>query len=160
MSEGSTLVVSKIRDGTVIDHIPAGKALDIINVLGIAGKEGLRIAILMNVESKKLGKKDIIKVEGRRLSPEDVSAIALIAPTATINIIEDFAVIEKYKVAVPNVVIDVLACPNPTCISNKKSEVLKTRFRLVSREPLKLQCEYCGTIILGDEVVKLVIRKR
>lgn len=160
MSEGSTLVVSKIRDGTVIDHIPAGKALDIINVLGIAGKEGLRIAILMNVESKKLGKKDIIKVEGRRLSPEDVSAIALIAPTATINIIEDFAVIEKYKVAVPNVVIDVLACPNPTCISNKKGEVLKTRFRLVSREPLKLQCEYCGTIILGDEVVKLVIRKR
>jgi aspartate carbamoyltransferase regulatory subunit len=160
LSEGSTLVVSKIRDGTVIDHIPAGKALDIINVLGIAGKEGLRIAILMNVESKKLGKKDIIKVEGRRLSPEDVSAIALIAPTATINIIEDFAVIEKYKVAVPNVVIDVLACPNPTCISNKKSEVLKTRFRLVSREPLKLQCEYCGTIILGDEVVKLVIRKR
>jgi aspartate carbamoyltransferase regulatory subunit len=160
LSEGSTLVVSKIRDGTVIDHIPAGKALDIINVLGIAGKEGLRIAILMNVESKKLGKKDIIKVEGRRLSPEDVSAIALIAPTATINIIEDFAVIEKYKVAVPNVVIDVLACPNPTCISNKKGEVLKTRFRLVSREPLKLQCEYCGTIILGDEVVKLVIRKR
>uniref|UniRef100_A0A7J2TA00 Aspartate carbamoyltransferase regulatory chain n=1 Tax=Ignisphaera aggregans TaxID=334771 RepID=A0A7J2TA00_9CREN len=160
MSEESTLVVSKIRDGTVIDHIPAGKALDIINVLGIAGKEGLRIAILMNVESKKLGKKDIIKVEGRRLSPEDVSAIALIAPTATINIIEDFAVVEKYKVAVPNVVIDVLACPNPTCISNKKGEVLKTRFRLVSREPLKLQCEYCGTIILGDEVVKLVIRKR
>jgi aspartate carbamoyltransferase regulatory subunit len=160
LSEGSTLVVSKIRDGTVIDHIPAGKALDIINVLGIAGKEGLRIAILMNVESKKLGKKDIIKVEGRRLSPEDVSAIALIAPTATINIIEDFAVIEKYKVAVPNVVIDVLACPNPTCISNKKGEVLKTRFRLVSREPLKLQCEYCGTIILDDEVVKLVIRKR
>jgi aspartate carbamoyltransferase, regulatory subunit len=160
LSEESTLVVSKIRDGTVIDHIPAGKALDIINVLGIAGKEGLRIAILMNVESKKLGKKDIIKVEGRRLSPEDVSAIALIAPTATINIIEDFAVVEKYKVAVPNVVIDVLACPNPTCISNKKGEVLKTRFRLVSREPLKLQCEYCGTIILGDEVVKLVIRKR
>uniref|UniRef100_A0A7C4BD52 Aspartate carbamoyltransferase regulatory chain n=1 Tax=Ignisphaera aggregans TaxID=334771 RepID=A0A7C4BD52_9CREN len=160
MSEESTLVVSKIRDGTVIDHIPAGKALDIINVLGIAGKEGLRIAILMNVESKKLGKKDIIKVEGRRLSPEDVSAIALIAPTATINIIEDFAVVEKYKVAVPNVVVSVLACPNPTCISNKKGEVLKTRFRLVSREPLKLQCEYCGTIILGDEVVKLVIRKR
>ena len=160
MNEESTLVVSKIRDGTVIDHIPAGKALDIINVLGIAGKEGLRIAILMNVESKKLGKKDIIKVEGRRLSPEDVSAIALIAPTATINIIEDFAVVEKYKVAVPNVVMDVLACPNPTCISNKKGEVLKTRFRLVSREPLKLQCEYCGTIILGDEVVKLVIRKR
>jgi len=160
LNEESTLVVSKIRDGTVIDHIPAGKALDIINVLGIAGKEGLRIAILMNVESKKLGKKDIIKVEGRRLSPEDVSAIALIAPTATINIIEDFAVVEKYKVAVPNVVIDVLACPNPTCISNKKGEVLKTRFRLVSREPLKLQCEYCGTIILGDEVVKLVIRKR
>uniref|UniRef100_A0A7J2U302 Aspartate carbamoyltransferase regulatory chain n=1 Tax=Ignisphaera aggregans TaxID=334771 RepID=A0A7J2U302_9CREN len=160
MSEEPTLVVSKIRSGTVIDHIPAGKALDIISVLGIAGKEGLRIAILMNVESKKLGKKDIIKIEGRRLSPEDVSAIALIAPTATINIIEDFAVVEKYKVMVPNIVMDVLVCPNPTCISNKKGEAIRTRFRLTSRDPLKLQCEYCGTIISGDEVVRLVIRKR
>ncbi|MEM2261807.1 MAG: aspartate carbamoyltransferase regulatory subunit, partial [Ignisphaera sp.] len=65
MSEESTLVVSKIKNGTVIDHIPAGRALDILSVLGINGKEGYRMAILMNVESKKLGKKDIIKIEGR-----------------------------------------------------------------------------------------------
>jgi aspartate carbamoyltransferase regulatory subunit len=160
LNEEPTLVVSKIRNGTVIDHIPAGKALDILSVLGIAGKEGLRIAVLMNVESKKLGKKDIIKIEGKRLSPQDVSAIALIAPTATINIIEDFAVVEKYKVTVPNIVVDVLACPNPTCISNKKGELVRTRFKLVSGNPLKLQCEYCGTIISGDEVVKFVIKRK
>ena len=160
MSEEPTLVVSKIRCGTVIDHIPAGRALEILNVLGINGKEGYRMAILMNVESKKLGKKDIIKIEGKRLSPEDLNVIALLAPNATINIIEDFAVVEKHKVVIPDVIINVLRCPNPTCITNKKGEVIETRFRVLSREPLKLQCEYCGTIILGDEVPKLIARRK
>lgn len=160
MSEEPTLTVSKIRNGTVIDHIPAGKAMDILSVLGINGREGLRIAILMNVESKKLGRKDIIKIEGRRLSPEDLNVIALLAPNATINIIEDFSVIEKYKVSLPSVITDVLRCPNPTCITNKKGETVKTRFRLLFKEPLKLQCEYCGTVIGEGEVTKLVARKR
>ncbi|MEL9940127.1 MAG: aspartate carbamoyltransferase regulatory subunit [Ignisphaera sp.] len=159
MIEEPTLTVSKIRNGTVIDHIPAGKAMDILNVLGIDGKEGLRIAVLMNVESKKLGRKDIIKIEGRRLSPDDLNVIALLAPNATINIIEDFAVIEKYKVSLPNVITDVLRCPNPTCITNKKGEHVRTRFKLLSKEPLKLQCEYCGTVISESEVAKLVARK-
>ncbi|MEM1694815.1 MAG: aspartate carbamoyltransferase regulatory subunit, partial [Ignisphaera sp.] len=82
MSEESTLVVSKIKNGTVIDHIPAGRALDILSVLGINGKEGYRMAILMNVESKKLGKKDIIKIEGRMLSVEELNIISLVAPRA------------------------------------------------------------------------------
>ncbi|MDK6028467.1 aspartate carbamoyltransferase regulatory subunit [Ignisphaera sp. 4213-co] len=160
MSEEPTLVVSKIRNGTVIDHIPAGKAMDILNVLGINGREGLRIAILMNVESKKLGRKDIIKIEGKRLSPEDLNVIALLAPSATINIIEDFAVVEKHKVLLPNIIVGVLKCPNPTCITNKRGEFVKTRFRLISRDPVKLQCEYCGNVVSGDEVTKLIAKRR
>jgi len=159
MSAEPTLVVSKIRSGTVIDHIPAGKALDILRILGITGREGLRIAIIMNVESKKMGRKDIIKIEGKRLSPQDLDIIALVAPTATVNIIEDFKVIEKHKVSIPNEIVGILVCPNPTCMSNKKGEPIKSRFRVISRDPLRLQCEYCGTIVSGEEVPKLVTRQ-
>lgn len=160
LSEESTLVVSKIKNGTVIDHIPAGKALDILAVLGINGKEGYRIAILMNVESKKLGKKDIIKIEGRMLSVDELNIISLVAPRATINIVEDFAVIAKHRVEVPNYIEGVLRCPNPTCVTNKRAEPIRTRFRTISKDPIRLQCEYCGTIVVWDEIPKLIARKR
>ncbi|MEM4752992.1 MAG: aspartate carbamoyltransferase regulatory subunit, partial [Sulfolobales archaeon] len=98
------LIVSKIREGTVIDHIPSGRALDVLNVLRISGKEGYRIAIVMNVESSKLNRKDIVKIEGRYLSKDETDIIALIAPTATINIIKNFEVVEKRKVSPPRVI--------------------------------------------------------
>jgi len=155
----STLIVSKIMNGTVIDHIPAGKALDILNVLNIKGSEGLRIAVLMNVESKKLGRKDIIKIEQKKLTPTEVNVIALIAPTATINIIENFLVVSKYRVEIPEVIEGILRCPNPTCISNKGGEPIRSRFKVVSREPLKIQCVYCGSFVDKDDIPKLIIRK-
>uniref|UniRef100_A0A7C2V9J7 Aspartate carbamoyltransferase regulatory chain n=1 Tax=Ignisphaera aggregans TaxID=334771 RepID=A0A7C2V9J7_9CREN len=158
VNEVYTLVVPKILEGTVIDHIPAGKALEILRVLNVSGQEGWRLAILMNVESKKLGKKDIIKIEKKKLTPDEVSFIALIAPTATINIIENFIVVEKIKVKVPDVVEGVIKCPNPTCISNKDHEPVKPRFRTISENPLQLQCEYCSVIVTRDEIPKLVRR--
>ncbi len=152
MSSSSTLTVSKMRCGTVIDHIPAGRALDVLRVLGITGREGLRIAIIMNVESQKLGRKDIVKIEGRELSPEEVNAIALIAPTATINIINDFRVVSKFRVEVPEIIEGILRCPNPTCITNKSREPIVSKFKRVSRKPLILQCEYCGTLLHETEI--------
>ncbi len=157
--EEHTLRVTKIKHGTVIDHIPAGRALDVLKVLGITGREGLRIAIIMNVESAKLGRKDIVKIEGRELSPSEVNVIALVAPTATINIVKDFKVVSKFRVSVPEVVEGIIRCPNPTCITNKNREPISTRFRVVSRDPLMLQCEYCGTLVRGEEVPELVSRK-
>ncbi len=151
-----TLTVSKIRCGTVIDHIPAGRALHVLKVLGITGREGIRIAVLMNVESKKLGHKDIVKIEGKILRPEEVSVIALIAPTATINIIRDFEVVEKRRVEVPNVVEGVIRCPNPTCITNKEREPITARFKRLSKQPLVLQCEYCGTLVSETDVLRLL----
>jgi aspartate carbamoyltransferase regulatory subunit len=156
--EVHTLIVPKILEGTVIDHIPAGKALEILKVLGISGQEGLRIAVLMNVESKKLGKKDIIKIEKKKLTVDEVNVIALIAPTATINIIENFIVVEKFKARVPDVVENIIKCPNPTCITNKDREPLKSRFRTISREPLLLQCDYCGVIVTRDDIPRLIRR--
>ncbi len=147
------LRVRKIRNGTVIDHIPAGRSLAVLRILGIRGMEGLVVAIVMNVESKKLGKKDIVKIEERILSREEVDKIALIAPTATINIIKDYKVVKKYRVSLPNEIIGLIKCINPTCISNKPNEPIRPIFTVISRNPPKLQCIYCGTYINYDDII-------
>ncbi len=154
MESNSELIVRKIRDGTVIDHIPAGRALVVLRILGISGREGYRVALVMNVESRKLGRKDIVKVEGLTLTKEVTDKIALVAPTATINIVQNYQVVEKRKVTVPSEVKGIITCPNPTCITRKKGEPITPRFRKVSEKPLKLQCVYCGTIIDETEILK------
>lgn len=146
MSNG-TLTVSKIMNGTVIDHIPAGRALEVLRLLGITGKEKLRVAVLMNVESRKLGRKDIIKIEGKFLEAKELNLIALIAPNATINIIENYEVKKKFKVELPEIVEDLLKCPNTTCISNKEREPVKPRHRKIRNDPPEFECLYCGTIV-------------
>lgn len=147
MSGKSELIISKIRNGVVIDHIPAGRALLVLRLLGISGREGgFRVALVMNVESRKLGTKDIVKIEGRELTKDELNLIALVAPTATVNMVRDYEVTSKFKVTMPNVVEGLLKCKNPKCITNQQREPVKSRFRLVSREPLKLVCDYCGTI--------------
>lgn len=138
------LIVSKIENGTVIDHIPAGRALAVLRVLGISGKEGLRIALVMNVESRKLGKKDIVKIEGRELTPEEVNIISAVAPTATINIVRNFEVVKKFNVSPPAVVRGRFRCRNPTCVTNAPREHVESVFYLVRREPPLFVCAYCG----------------
>lgn len=153
------LLVRKIRDGTVIDHIPAGRALDVLKILGLSGKEGSTIAIVMNVPSKKLGRKDIVKVEGKFLEPKEVDEIALIAPTATINIVKDFRVLEKRRVQVPGEIKGLLRCPNPNCVTNTRREPIETRFKLVSIAPLKLKCYYCEDIVTEEQVIQQLVRE-
>lgn len=150
------LRVRKIREGTVIDHIPAGLALIVTQILGMTGREGNVIAIVMNVESKKLGKKDILKIEGKELKPKEVNKVALVAPTATINIVREFKVIKKFRVNIPNEIRGIISCPNPTCIT--KREKIEPVFKVISKDPLKLQCDYCGTYINREEVIKQLIR--
>jgi aspartate carbamoyltransferase regulatory subunit len=148
-----TLLIRKIENGTVIDHITAGYALEVLHILGIKGREGNVISIAMNVPSKKLGKKDIVKIEDRELSPGEVDRIALISPNATINIIRDFLVAEKKRVNLPEVIIGIVKCPNPACISNGK-EPVASQLDVVQREPLLLRCRYCGTTIEKEDVLK------
>ena len=133
------LKVKKIKNGTVIDHIPAGHALTVLKILGITGTEGLIIAVLMNVPSKKIEKKDIVKIENMELKREEVSKISLIAPHATINIVRDFRVVKKFVVELPDRIQGLLKCINPTCISRKRNEPIESSFRVVSKMPLKLQ---------------------
>src|SRR4030067_2654362 len=107
---GTMLRVSKIRDGTVIDHITSGHALDVVKILGITGREGTPITIAINVPSKRLKKKDIVKIEGRELKPQEVHKIALIDHHASINIIRDYKVVRKDEVNMPGIIDNIVKC--------------------------------------------------
>jgi aspartate carbamoyltransferase regulatory subunit len=147
------LYVSKIRDGTVIDHITGGHALDVAKILGITGREKRVITIAINVPSKRFKTKDIVKVEGRELNPKEVHKIALLAPHATINIIREYKVVEKQRVQLPKVIEDIIKCANPACISNS-NEPVQSKFYVDGEEPLLLKCHYCGYIIEKKDVLE------
>jgi len=149
----TTLRVSKIKNGTVIDHITNGHALDVVRILGITGRTGGVVTVAMNVPSKKHGVKDIVKVEGRELNSKEVDKIALLAPHATINIIRDYEVAEKQVVKLPEVLKGVVKCANPACVSNSPEPVQPT-FYVECEEPLMLKCHYCGYIMEKQDVLK------
>jgi len=152
MSE-TMLYVSKIKDGTVIDHITGGHALDVVKILGITGKEKRIITIAINVPSKRFKVKDIVKIEGRALNPQEMHKIALLAPHATINIIRNYNVVEKQMVKLPSIIDNIIKCTNPACISNS-NEPVKPKFYVTSEEPLLLKCHYCGGILEKNDVLK------
>ena len=135
------LKVPPIKNGTVIDHITAGNAVKVLHILEIPRTASSIVSVAMNVRSK-LGKKDIVKVENRELDPNEVNKIALIAPKATINIIREYEVAKKYKVKLPDEIIGIVSCSNPTCVSNAK-EPVKSRFRVISKDPPHIKCYYC-----------------
>jgi len=148
-----TLRVSKIKDGTVIDHITGGHALDVIKILGITGSVNGVVTVAMNVPSKTLDLKDMVKIEGRELKSEEVDKIALLAPHATINIVRNYKVAEKQRVKLPNIIRGIVKCANPACISNSKEPVQPT-FYVDSEEPLRLRCHYCGHVMEKRNILK------
>jgi len=146
------LRVTKIKDGTVIDHIRGGYALDVVKILGITGKEKRVMTIAINVPSKRFGAKDIIKIEGKALSPQEVNRIALVAPHASINIIHDYTVVNKQEVKLPKVIEGIVKCANPCCVSNSGEPVV-SKFHVKQEEPLLLKCHYCGFIVEQADVL-------
>ncbi len=151
MSE-KELRVSKIKDGTVIDHISGGYALDVVKILGITGKEKRVMTIAVNVPSKQLGTKDIVKIEGRALNAGEVNRIALVAPYASINIIKNYEVVEKLEVKLPKVIAGIVKCANPVCVTNSE-EPVGSKFSVESVEPLVLKCHYCGYMLEKTDVL-------
>ena len=135
------LKVTPIKNGTVIDHIPPGLALKVLHVLKIPETASSAISVAMNVKSK-MGKKDIVKIENKELDKREVNKISLIAPKATINIIRDYGVVKKHRVQLPNEIIGIVKCSNPTCISNSR-EPVESRFIVVSKDPPHIKCYYC-----------------
>ncbi|MCL1970197.1 MAG: aspartate carbamoyltransferase regulatory subunit [Candidatus Bathyarchaeota archaeon] len=146
------LRVSKIKDGTVIDHISGGYALDVVKILGITCKEKRVITIAINVHSKNFGTKDIVKIEGRALNSDEVNRIALVAPHASINIIRNYAVVEKLEVKLPKTIGGIVKCVNPVCITNS-DEPIVSNFSVESVEPLILKCHYCGYMLEKSDVL-------
>jgi aspartate carbamoyltransferase regulatory subunit len=147
------LRVSKIHNGTVIDHINGGYALDVVKILGITGREGRVMTIAVNVPSKRFRVKDVVKVEGRALNAREVNRIALVAPHATINIIRDYCVVEKLEVKLPRVIEGLVKCVNPACISNS-DEPAVAKFYVEDEEPLLLKCHYCGALLEKADVLR------
>ena len=137
------LRVSKIENGTVIDHVAGGQALNVLAILGIDGGSGEEVSVGMNVPSDRLGRKDVVKVEGRELSQNEVDVLSLIAPAATINIIREFEVVDKRRVTRPETVGGVLSCPNANCITTE-NEPVESRFDVLEGG---VRCTYCETII-------------
>ncbi|MCU4752822.1 aspartate carbamoyltransferase regulatory subunit [Halobacteria archaeon AArc-curdl1] len=137
------LRVSKIRNGTVIDHVRAGQALNVLAILGIDGSQNEEVSVGINVPSDRLARKDIVKVEGRELSQEEVDVLSLIAPDATINIVREYEVTSKHRVERPEEVQDVLHCPNAACITTE-DEPVTSRFEVLEDG---VRCLYCGTIV-------------
>ena len=144
--EQSDLLVRRIKDGTVIDHINEGKGLNVLEALEIDGSSGNVITIALNMPSGKLKKKDMIKVEGRFLEGDDTNRLAVIAPSSTVNIIKDYKLVEKRRVSLPNQIEDIFRCSNPDCITNSQ-EHIESIMEVIDKDKLVLKCRYCGRIL-------------
>ena len=146
------LLISPIRNGTVIDHITGGEALNVLKIIGITGATTESISVATNVKSGKMEKKDIVKIENRELKKEEVNRIALIAPNASINIIRNYEVFEKKGVEIPGILVGVVRCPNPGCISNT-NEPIDSKFEVLQKG---LHCLYCDWLITRDITSHLI----
>lgn len=147
MEAKKELVVSAIKDGTVIDHIPAKSLFKVISILEL-NKIETPITIGSNLVSKKIGKKGIIKISDKFLSDNELNKIALFAPEAKINIIRNYNVVEKKVVQVPDYIEGIVKCMNPKCITN--FEQVKTKFDVIDKKNVTLKCKYCEKITDQD----------
>ena len=146
LMEQSDLMVRRIKEGTVIDHIDEGKGLQVLNALRIDGKDGSLITIALNVPSGKFKKKDIIKVENKFLKDDDTNKLAVIAPKATINMIKEYKLVEKRRVSLPNEIDRIFRCSNPDCITNS-TEYIESVMDVIDKEGRVLKCRYCSRVL-------------
>ena len=157
MSEGRELLIRAIKNGIVIDHIPSEKVFAIVEILKLK-EYSERITVATNMPSSSLGRKGIIKIEEKILEEKELNNISLLAPNVTINIIDNYEVVEKSKLDKLDKVIGLMKCDNPKCISNHEN--IETKFIRVEEdlnennleEKIKYKCFYCEKIILEDEI--------
>lgn len=145
------LKVKKIKNGTVIDHLPAGSALSVLKVLGIDRNYENTVSVALNVSSKRSGKKDVVKVEDKALGSDETNRLALMAPDATINIIKNYEVVQKSKVTLPDDIMNTIKCGNPNCITNM-NEPLVAMFKIDSKNPIQLRCKFCERIMGREQI--------
>ena len=146
------LQVAALKNGTVIDHIPSDKLFTVVNLLGLKNSDN-NMTIGNNLESKKLGKKGIIKVADRFFTDEEISRLSVVAPNVKLNIIHDYEVVEKKQVIMPEEIKGLVKCNNPKCITN--NEPMTTIFHVIDKENGTLKCHYCEKEV-NKESIKLL----
>jgi len=146
------LKVTAIENGTVIDHIPALNVFKVIKILGLDKFDDL-VLFGTNLESKKMGKKGIIKIANKFFESEEINKIALIVPTVTLTIIKNFKIAEKKNIQIPDTIFNLVKCVNPNCITNVEN--VKTRFNVLSKVKgnLRLHCHYCEKITTEENMI-------
>lgn len=143
------LQVSAIKNGTVIDHIPAKDLFKVISILKLKEVEN-QITFGTNLDSQNLGKKAIIKISDKFFKDKEVDKIALVASQAKLNIIKDYNVVDKQKVEIPDEIVGIAKCVNPKCITN--NEEITTKFKVVSKDEVALKCVYCEKITNKENI--------
>ncbi len=131
--------IDSIKNGIVIDHIKAGQGMRIYDFLDL-DKLDCSVAIIKNASSRKLGKKDIIKIDSSL--DVDLNALGYIDPDITINIIKDSVRVKKYHPELPDTITNIIRCKNPRCITSTEQE-LPHVFKLIDREKDEYRCIYC-----------------
>ncbi len=133
------MIIGQIKDGIVLDHITAGRCMDIYNILKL-GEMSCTVAMIKNADSVKMGKKDIIKIfESIEI---DLDVLGYIDPGITVNVIRDGELVKRKKLSLPEEVTGVIRCKNPRCITSVEQE-LPHKFRLTDRENKVYRCIYC-----------------
>ncbi|MEC7840168.1 MAG: aspartate carbamoyltransferase regulatory subunit [Chlamydiota bacterium] len=148
-----TLAVSAIKNGVVIDHIPAGQALYLVRLLKLSDRNK-QVTLAINLKSGSKGYKDIVKLEEYRLTADECAKIAVICPNATLNTIENYEVTDKSKVVLPDRIDDIFPCPNDKCISNH--EPMSASFLIQEyRQGIRLRCHYCNKCFSQEDALPL-----
>ena len=143
--------ITPIKEGTAIDHLKPGTALKILEVLNL---QDVAVTAAMNVESRKMGRKDIIFIDGKKLNERELNKVALIGKGGTLNEIRNGKIVAKKQLAYPDRAEGIIKCINPKCITN--TEPLPTKFS-ISGEPLSANCFYCQTRMKGTEIANSII---
>ncbi|HRS18275.1 MAG TPA: aspartate carbamoyltransferase regulatory subunit [Bacteroidales bacterium] len=145
--QGRHLIVSALKNGTVIDHIPSKSLFKVISILKLENIHS-QMTFGTNLESKKLGSKAIIKISDKFFEQEEINKIAIIVPEAKLNIIKNYEVVEKMIVTLPETIVGITKCFNPKCITNH--EKVTPKFTVVEKSPVSLQCQYCEKITVEE----------
>ena len=132
--------IDSIKNGFVLDHIKPEKGMEIYRLLGLDEVDGT-VALIRNAVSKRMGRKDIIKVDAEELDI-DLGVLGYVDPDITINVIENEKLVKKYRPELPEQIVDVVKCKNPRCITSTEQE-LKHIFKLTDRENRTYRCVYC-----------------
>lgn len=143
------LQVAALENGTVIDHIPSSKIFEVISLLHLENVSS-SVTIGINLKSKKMGHKSILKIADRFFTDEELNQLSVVTPNVSLAIIRDFEVVEKKQVKMPDELIGIIKCDNHKCITN--NEPMRTHFHVLDKENGILQCRYCNREVTLNNV--------